>query len=95
MVALLLISLSSFSHPRDSVRAAEKERARIERRIIRTAEKEKSKLEKAEARNLRERERIIRKWDERTMSQRRKDRQVLFFLGVGAILLVNTVVHHE
>jgi hypothetical protein len=91
----LLVSLASFSHPRDSVRAAERERARIERKSTRTAEKEKVKIQKEAAKIQRERERIMLKWDQRTMEQKRKDRQVIFFLAIGAALLVNTMTHHE
>lgn len=95
LIFFLFISLASFSHPRDSVRTAERERARIERKSVRAAEHEKLKVKKEEVKIQRERERIMRKWDQRTMEQRRKDRQVLFFLAIGAALLVNTMTHHE
>jgi hypothetical protein len=95
LIFLLLISLTSFSHPRDSVRAAQRERARIERKSNRIAEREKAKTEKEIAKIQREREQIMRKWDQRTMEQKRNDRQALFFLAVCAGFLVHAMAHHE
>jgi hypothetical protein len=95
VIVFFFMSLPSFAHPRDSTRVAQRERARMERRNLRSAEKEKAKLERVQLKEQREREQIIRKWDQRTMTQRRKDRQVLFFLVAGAALLVSTMTSHE
>jgi Skp family chaperone for outer membrane proteins len=95
MIFCLLISLTAFSHPRDSVRAAHRDRARIERKSNRIAEKERARAEKEVAKMEREREQIMRKWDQRTMEQKRNDRQALFFLAVCAGFLVHAMAHHE
>ena len=95
-ILLLFISFASFSHPRDSVRAIQRERARIERKNIRVTEREREKAEKEAAKQRRKREKIMRQWDQRSIQQRRNDRQALLFLAMCAGVLVHVMTtHHE
>jgi len=96
LTLLLFISLSSFSHPRDSVKAAERLQARIERKNIRAEEKEIAKLQREKARSERKREKIMRQWDQRSIQQKKSDRQALLFLALCAGALVHAMAgHHE
>jgi hypothetical protein len=95
LILLLLLSLSAFSHPRDSARAAERLQARIERKHIRTVEKEAAKAEKEKAKYERKRASIMQLWDQRSMQQKRTDRRALIFLALCAGAVVHIMSSHQ
>ncbi|MEI9920383.1 MAG: hypothetical protein WDO14_16550 [Bacteroidota bacterium] len=90
LILLLFISFSSFSHPRDSVRAT-----RMERRNIRTEERAIAKAEKEKAKFERKRGKIMTQWDQRSIEQKRNDRQALLFLAICAGALVHVMTLHQ
>ena len=80
IIVMMFLSVAAFCNPADSSRYSRRENAKIER--------EQKKIE-------REKIRISKKWDERSKLQKVKDRRILVFMGISAVIVLNSMVHKE